>query len=78
MEIVNIPDNEIVATLNDIGINKKQIEEFLENIHKGYTEKNHMILLRQRKSLLLSVHDYQNRLYCLDFFTKKLKDNHYI
>ena len=57
----------LLRNLKDAGCNTAMTEEFLAYEREGKVRAQRKLLLRQRNSLLRTVHENQERIDCLDF-----------
>ena len=57
----------LLRNLKDAGCNTAMTEEFLMYEREGKVRAQRQLLLRQRNSLLRTVHENQERIDCLDF-----------
>ena len=57
----------LLRNLKDAGCNTAVTEEFLAYEREGKVRAQRQLLLRQRNSLLRTVHENQERIDCLDF-----------
>ena len=64
---------ETVEALQDAGMDDIYIEQFLKAVSDQQWEKAKYILAAHRSHLLSQVHEGQDKIYCLDFITRKLK-----
>lgn len=69
---------ETVKALQDAGMDDVYIEQFLKAASDKQWEKAKYILATHRSHLLSQVHEGQDKIYCLDFITRKLKAEKYI
>ncbi|MCR5020795.1 hypothetical protein [Ruminococcus sp.] len=73
----NAADKTAVMTenLRDIGLNDEMTAKCLILIEEKRYKELEKLLKAYRKSLLESVHKYNDRIDCLDFLTYKLRKN---
>jgi hypothetical protein len=64
---------ETVMALQDAGMDDAHIEQFLKAAGDKQWDKAKYILAAHRSRLLSQVHEGQDKIYCLDFITRKLK-----
>ena len=57
----------LLRNLKDAGCDTAMTEQFLAYEREKKTQAQRRLLLRQRNSLLRAVHEYQERIDCLDF-----------
>lgn len=67
-----ISEEEIISSLKDSGMENMLIDEFISSMYMGHLKKSKRLLIEQRERLLTDIHDRQNKMYCLDFLTRKL------
>lgn len=63
----------IIENLTDAGLDSKSIAECLKMLDEGKYPALEKFLAAHRKKLLDSVHKYNKRIDCLDYFTYTLK-----
>ncbi len=63
----------ITENLTDAGLDKKAIAECLEMLDKHEFSALQKFLSDYRKRLLDSIHEYNDQIDCLDYFTYTLK-----
>lgn len=63
----------ITENLTDAGLDKKAVEECLEMLDKHEFSALQKFLSDYRKKLLDSIHEYNDQIDCLDYFTYTLK-----
>lgn len=68
---------ETVKALQDAGMDDIYIEQFLKAASDKQWEKAKHILTLHRSRLLSQIHEGQDKIYCLDFITRKLKSEKY-
>lgn len=66
---------EIKRNLNDAGMNESQIAECMILIEEKKYTALEKIIAKHRIRLLSAVHQYNNCIDCLDYFTYTLKHN---
>ena len=73
--MANAADEKAVITenLTDIGLDSSSISRCIDMLEKGMYSDLERFLLIYRRDLLESVHEYNKRIDCLDYFTYKLK-----
>lgn len=73
----NAADIKAVMTenLRDMGLDNESIAKCLQMIEGGQKQELDRFLKSYRQTLLDSVHKYNDRIDCLDFFTYTLKKN---
>ena len=63
----------ITENLADVGLNKKEIAECLKMFDKQDFSALQKFLSDYRRKLLNSIHEYNDQIDCLDYFTYTLK-----
>ena len=70
----NTAGNErILQILRDTGLAQEQQNHIMECFRCGQWESGSKVLLKYRSCLLSEVHAGQDKLYCLDFLLRKIK-----
>ena len=69
-------EQEIQSALEDSGMEPETINQLLESLRLGQKEKVKRILASHRSKLLSDVHAKQDKLYCMDFISRKLKSDY--
>lgn len=67
-------EREMLLALKNSGMESEMIEQFLESLRSGRTDKGKRILSSHRSRLLSDVHAKQEELYCMDFLCRKLRN----
>ena len=66
--------NELIKeNLIDIGLDNNEISQCIRLLENGRSSALERVLAEYRKQLLDSLHQYERRIDCLDYFTYKLK-----
>ena len=65
----------ITENLTDAGLDKKAVAECLEMLDKHEFSALQKFLSDYRKRLLDSIHEYNDQIDCLDYFTYHLRKN---
>ena len=75
--MANAADRTAVMTenLRDMGLDDESITKCLQMIESGQYQKLERFLKSYRQTLLDSVHGYEKRIDCLDYFTYILRKN---
>ncbi len=75
--MANVTDTKAVMSenLRDMGLDKDSISKCLTMIENGQYQALDRFLKKYRQTLLDSVHEYNDRIDCLDFFTYTLRKN---
>lgn len=75
--MANAADTKSVMTenLRDMGLDDESIAKCLQMFENGQYQALHRFLKSYRQTLLDSVHKYNDRIDCLDYFTYKLRKN---
>lgn len=75
--MANAADTKAVMTenLRDMGLDDESIAKCLQMAENGQYQELHRFLKSYRQRLLDSVHKYNDRIDCLDYFTYKLRKN---
>lgn len=75
--MANAADTEAVMTenLRDMGMDEEMIGKCLRMVMEKRFGELEKLLKAYRRALLDSVHKYNDRIDCLDYFTYKLKKN---
>lgn len=73
--MANAADTKTVMTenLRDMGLDDESIAKCLQMVENGQYHELHRFLKSYRQTLLDSVHKYNYRIDCLDYFTYKLR-----
>lgn len=71
--IVN--EQELLRALEDLGMEPKTIEQFVQCVRLKQWDIGKRLLLSHRSKLLSDVHETQDKLYSMDFIIRKLKSN---
>ena len=66
-------EKEIRIALKDVGMEAEMMEQFIECFRLGQMDKSKRILSSHRSKLLSDVHAKREKLYCMDFICRKLK-----
>ena len=71
-------DNEqgIQNALKDTDMEPETINQLMKRLRLGQKDKVKQILASHRSKLLSEVHAKQDKLYCMDFISRKLKLNY--
>lgn len=72
MNKIEVNEDKLISALKDAGMDLLIISEFIDSVNSGYYEKGKKLLSKQRAELLSSIHDGQDKLYCLDYLTREL------
>ncbi len=75
--MANAADTKAVMTenLRDMGLDEDSISKCLTMIENGRYQALDRFLKSYRQTLLNSVHEYNDRIDCLDYFTYALRKN---
>jgi len=65
--------NSVLMNLRDAGLNKAQVEEFMQTFDKGQMEYAIRLLRKYRPELMEEMHKSQQRVDCLDFLMHRLE-----
>ena len=66
-------EKELEIALRDSGMAAEMVGQFMAYLNSKEAEKCQRILSSHRAALVLDVHSWQEKLYCLDFICRKLK-----
>ncbi|HGM4082881.1 TPA: hypothetical protein ACKPEE_000169 [Listeria monocytogenes] len=66
-------EQEIISALQDSGMDRDMINEFITYFRSEQKDEEKQMLLSFRAQVLDDVHVGQNKLYCIDFLINQLK-----
>ena len=66
-------NNALIQNLKDAGCPQEVIEEFTNSAGYNDYKKKQQILSKQRRALLIDIHESQNKLDCLDYLICSLR-----